>query len=108
MPPENDIPVLEGSAVSIQPESTNIRMATESGATLGEVTVVPTTHDPRLAKDPIKGKPMGTSFVLVAIYNKGSLRVPPFVSFLIFSLFLAFHLLGLHRAETRKLSPITA
>lgn len=108
MPPIESIPVIEGSAVPITPESTDIRLTTESGALLGEVTVVPTTHDPRLAKDPIKGKPMGDPFLLVAVYNKGSLRMPPFAALVLFSLFLAFHLAGLHRAEQRKLSPVAA
>jgi hypothetical protein len=108
MPPKDSIPVIEGSAVAIQSEAKDIRFATDGGALLGQATVVPTTHDPRVAKDPIKGRPMGDAFRLLAVYNKGSLRVPPFVSLFLWGIFFAFHLWGLSRAERRKLSPIAA
>jgi hypothetical protein len=108
MPPKDEIPVIEGSPVVIQPEATDIRFATDAGALLGQVTVVPTTHDPRVAKNPIEGRPMGDAFRLLAIYNKGSLRVPPFASLFLWGIFFAFHLWGLSRAERRKLSPIAA
>jgi hypothetical protein len=108
MPGKMDIPVIDGSAVAVSPDATDTRFATESGALLGQVTVVPTTHDPRVAKDAVKGKPMGKPFLLLAVYDKGSLRVPAFAALSLFILFLAFHLAGLHRAEQRKLSPIAA
>lgn len=108
MPPKDEIPVIEGSAVAIQPESQDIRFATDGGTLLGQVTVVPMTHDPRVAEDPIKGRPMGEPFRLLAFYDKGSLRVPPFVSLFLWGIFFAFHMWGLNRAEKRKLSPIAA
>jgi hypothetical protein len=107
MPPEDEIPVIDGSAVAITPQADEVRFTLEDGALLGQTTIVPTTHDPRVAKDPVKGKQMGPPFRLISVYDKGSVRLPPFVSLILFSLFLAYHLWGLNRAEKRKLSPIT-
>ncbi len=108
MPADEDIPVIEGSAVSVSPEVSNVRFAEESGAELGQATVAPITHDPRVADDPIKGEVMGESFRFLAIYNKGSIVLPAYGSLFIFVLYAAFHLIGLHRAEQRKMSVIAA
>jgi hypothetical protein len=51
---------------------------------------------------------MGDPFRLVAVYNEGDLRVPPFASLLLWGIFFAFHMRGLHRAERSKLSPVAA
>jgi hypothetical protein len=107
MPPPEKIPVIKGSPVAITPEAKDVKFTQENGALLGQTTIVPTTHDPRVAKNAIKGQEMGPSFRLIAVYDKGSVRKPPFVSAILFSLFFAFHLWGLNRAEKRKLSPIT-
>jgi len=107
MPAEKEIPVIEGSPVAITPEATDVRFTQENGAILGLATIVPKTHDPRVAKNATKGKEMGPEFRLLAVYDKGSVRKPPAVSFVLFALFFAFHLWGLNRAEKRKLSPIT-
>lgn len=106
MPDEKDIPVIEGSVVPVSPDASDIRFATEDEALLGQVTVVPTTHDPRVARNAVKGQPMGEPFRLLAVYDKGSLRVPPFASLALSGLFFLFHMAGLHRAEQRKLTPI--
>jgi hypothetical protein len=107
MPPDDEVPVIEGSQVAVTPEAEDVRFTLEDGALLGQVTIEPTTHDPRVAKDPVKGQEMGDSFRLVAVYDKGSVRLPPFMSTILFGLYFGFHLWGLNRAEKRKLSPIT-
>ena len=105
LPPDEDVPVLEGTEIAVTNEPTNVRFADESGKLLGQATIVPTTHDPRVADDPVKGKPIGDPFRIVALFDKGSVLIPAMWSLVIFGLFFAFHLWGLHRAEKRKLSP---
>lgn len=108
MPASEDIPVLEGTPVSVQPEVEELRFTEESGAQLGMARIVPITHDPRVADDPEAGEAMGESFVLLAIYDKGSIVLPAYGSLAIFVLYTLFHMIGLHRAEQRKLSPVAA
>lgn len=108
MPPDEEIPVIEGSAVSVTPEVTEVRFNEENGATLGQATVVPLTHDPRVAEDPDAGEPMGDPFRLVMIFDEGSIRLPAYGSLAVFVLYAGFHLFGLHRAEQRKMSPVAA
>jgi hypothetical protein len=104
MPPEKTIPVINGTAVAVQTLPTNIKFANDHGL-LAEVTVTPTTHDPRVASDPKTGKVMGPSFVMLFIYDYGALRLPPLMSLVIFSIFFLIHITGLNRAEKRKLNP---
>jgi hypothetical protein len=104
-PPEEDIPVLEGTEVAVTYEVTDVRFAEENGRLLGQATVVPVTHDPRVADDPVQGEQVGVSFRIVAVFDKGSILIPAIWSLVIFGLYFAFHLYGLHRAERRKLSP---
>jgi hypothetical protein len=106
LPAKQEIPVLGGTAVAVLPELEDVRFSDEDGTLLAQGRVVPTTHDPRVAKDPEAGEPLGNSFVLLARYDKGSLRVPALMSLLIFAIYAAFHLWGLSRAERRKLSPV--
>jgi hypothetical protein len=106
LPAEDKIPVIDGSAVSVTPEVQDLRFATEDGALLAIGKVVPLTRDPRVAKDLRKGKEMGPPFYILLVKNRGSVRMPPFASFLIFGGLLAFHLVGLNRAEKQKLSPV--
>ena len=106
MPADEDIPVLEGAAVAVQPEVQDIRFAEENGATIGQATVSPVTHDPRVADDPEEGEALGDSFRLAMVFDKGSLRLPAYMSLFIFLIYAGFHLYGLHRAEERKLSPM--
>jgi hypothetical protein len=108
MPADEDIPVIEGSAVAVQPEVRDIRFTEENGAILGQATVYPITHDPRVADDPEEGEALGDSFRLAMIFDKGSLRFPAYMSLLLFLVYAGFHLFGLHRAEQRRLSPMTA
>jgi hypothetical protein len=103
MPEDEDIPVLDGAAVAVTPRVANIRFAEESG-TLGQALVTPITRDPRVSKDP-QGEALAPSFRVVAAYDEGSLRFPAYWSLVLFSLFTAFHLWGLNRAEKRKLNP---
>jgi hypothetical protein len=104
MPSEKSIPVINGTPVAIQTVPTDIKFANDHGL-LAEVTVTPTTHDPRVASDPKAGKVMGPSFVMLFIYDYGALRLPALMSLVIFSIFFLIHLAGLHRAEKRKLNP---
>jgi hypothetical protein len=104
-PPSSDIPVLEGAEVAVTNEVTEVRFAEEAGRLLGQATILPVTHDPRVADDPEKGEQLGDSFRIVAVFNKGSILIPAIWSLVIFGLYFGFHLLGLHRAERRKLSP---
>lgn len=106
LPPEDKIPVIDGSAVSVQPEVQDLRFATDNGALLALGKIVPLTRDPRVAKDLKKGKEMGPAFYALLVKDKGSLRVPPLMSCLIFGVLLGVHLAGLNRAEKRKLSPV--
>jgi hypothetical protein len=104
-PPEEDIPVLEGTAVAVTYEPTNVRFTEEAGRLLGQATILPITNDPRVADDPEEGEQLGDPFRIVAVFDKGSILIPPMWSLVIFVLYSAFHLWGLHRAEQRKLSP---
>lgn len=106
LPPEERIPVIDGSPVAVLPEVQDLRFTTDNGALLALGKVVPLTRDPRVAKDLKKGEEMGPSFYILLVKNKGSLRVPPLFSTLIFGALLAFHLAGLNRAEKQKLSPV--
>lgn len=106
LPKEREIPVLLGTAVAVLPELKDVRFSDEDGTLLAMGRVAPTTHDPRVAKDAEAGKQLGDSFLILARYDKGSLRVPALMSLLIFAIYSAFHLWGLNRAEKRKLSPV--
>jgi hypothetical protein len=106
MPKSKDVPVIAGSAVALTPDLSNVKFANDNGALLAEATVTPNTHDPRVANDFKKGKALAPSFVILAVKNKGTLRVPAFASVGIFALLTALHLAGLNRAEHRKLSPV--
>lgn len=106
LPAEQDIPVIEGAAVTMTPELSEVRFTEEGGALLAQARVVPLTRDPRVADDPDEGEALGDPFLFLAARDEGSLRVPAYASLLIFGLFAAFHLWGLHRAEQRKLSPV--
>jgi hypothetical protein len=104
MPPVNSIPVINGNAVAIQTKVDDVKFSRDHGL-LAEATVTPVTHDPRVAKDPKTGKIMGKSFKMLFIYDYGALRLPPLMSLVIFSIFFLIHILGLNRAEKRKLNP---
>ncbi len=107
MPAEEDIPVIEGSAVAITPEVSDVRFTEDNGALLGQSRVSPVTHDPRVAtEDPETGKALGPSFLLLAVFDKGSIVLPAYFCLVIWVIYAGFHLLGLHRAEQRKLSPV--
>lgn len=106
MPDKKDIPVLEGAAAAMTPELEDVRFTEDNGALLAQGRVVPLTRDPRVAKDPEKGAALGDPFLMLAVRDEGSLRVPAYASAVIFGVFAVFHLLGLHRAEQRKLSPV--
>ena len=103
MPKPADIPVLLGSPVAVQSKVTDIRFATENGE-LAQGIVAPITLDPRVTKDPA-GKVLAPPFRVVAILDKGSLRLPPFAALGLFLVLFLFHLRGLDRAEKRKLNP---
>ncbi len=105
LPADEDIPVLEGAEVAVTNEPTNVRFAEEGGRLLGQATIVPITTDPRVADDPEEGEQLGDPFRIVAVFDTGSILVPPIWSLVIFVIYFAFHLWGLHRAEQRKLSP---
>lgn len=106
MPPEEDIPIIDGAAVAVLPELEDIRFTTERGVQLAQAELLPITHDPRVAEDPEAGELMGEPFVMLAHFDEGAFRLPAIWSFVIFLTFTAIHLLGLHRAEQRKLSPV--
>ncbi|HYZ93158.1 MAG TPA: hypothetical protein VFA34_12325 [Actinomycetota bacterium] len=107
MPADEDVPVLEGAAVAITPELSDIRFTEDNGASLAMAKVAPITHDPRIAEDdPETGEALGPSFVLLAVYNKGSIVLPAYFCLLIWVVYAGFHLWGLNRAERRKLSPV--
>lgn len=108
MPAEEDIPVIEGAAITVASELTDLRFAVDNGAELGQATIAPVTHDPRVADDPVEGEVMGESFRFLAVYNKGSIVLPAYGSLFLFVLYAGFHLIGLHRAEQRKMSPMTS
>lgn len=105
LPPDEEVPVIDGAEVAVTNEPTNVRFAEEGGKLLGQATIVPVTNDPRVADDPEQGEPLGEPFRIVAAFDQGSILVPPIWSLVIFVIYLAFHLRGLHRAEKRKLSP---
>jgi len=104
MPPVDSIPVINGTAVAIQTNVTDVKFAHDNGL-LAEAVVTPTTHDPRIAKDPKTGKIMGPALKMLFIYDYGALRLPPLMSLVIFSIFFLIHITGLNRAEKRKLNP---
>ena len=104
MPEDEDIPVLDGAAVAVTPQVTNVRFSDEGGRTLAQAVVTPLTRDPRVSKDP-QGEALAPAFRVVAVYDKGSLRFPAYSSLALFTLFAGFHLWGLNRAEKRKLNP---
>lgn len=106
MPPEEEIPFIDGTLVIVQSEFTDVRFAEEQGATLAQAQVLPITHDPRVAEDPEAGELMGEPFLIAAVWEEGTFRQPAVASMLIFLLWTAVHLFGLHRAEERKLSPV--
>lgn len=106
MPEDEDIPVIDGAAVTVTPEVTNIRFAEENG-TIAQATVTPLTRDPRVSEDP-QGEILAPAFRVVAVHDKGSLRFPAYASLALFSVYTAFHLVGLDRAEKRKLNPAVA
>jgi hypothetical protein len=106
MPPQDKIPVLSGSPVAVVPDVRNLKFATDGGAILAIGQVYPITKDPRLTSDLKLGKQLGPPFYILLVKDKGSLRMPPFAAFLIFGALLAVHLLGLHRAEQRKVSVV--
>lgn len=103
MPPDEDIPVLEGTAVAVVPQIDGVRFADEEGR-LAMAVVRPITTDPRVTKDP-NGEELAEPFRIVAILDKGSVGLPSYMSLVFFLIFTAFHLRGLHRAEQRKLNP---
>jgi hypothetical protein len=104
MPQTKDIPVIAGSVVAISPEVKNLKFAKDEGL-LAEAEVTPVTHDPRVAKDAKKGQAMGSTFRILFIYDYGALRLPPLVSLIIFGIYFLIHIVGLSRAEKRKLQP---
>lgn len=106
LPPDEDIPIIDGTEVVMLPELEDVRIAEDGGASFAQGTVLPITHDPRVAKDAEKGELLGEEFRIVAVRDKGSMRVPAMASIVIFLIFTAIHLLGLHRAEQRKMSPV--
>jgi len=106
LPSADQIPVLAGSPVAVTPDVRNLEFTKDHGALLALGRVYPITKDPRLAKDLKLGKELAPPFYILLAKDLGSLRTPPFAAFLIFGALLAFHLLGLSRAEKRKLSPV--
>jgi hypothetical protein len=104
MPQAKEIPVIDGTAVTVLPEVTEPRFVEDEGAVLAEATIVPLTRDPRVVKDPA-GKAMAEPFKIALVLNKGSIGLPTYMSLVIFVIYFAFHLWGLHRAEKRKLQP---
>ncbi len=103
MPADREIPVLEGTAVVVQPKVTEVRFADDNG-TLAQATIRPITIDPRISKDP-DGELMAEPFQMVAMLDKGSVGLPSYMSLVVFVIYTAFHLWGLNRAERRKLQP---
>lgn len=103
MPAETEIPVLEGAAVAVLPKLSEVRF-TEDGGKLAQAIVRPITTDPRVSEDP-GGELLAPEFQVVAILDEGSIGLPSYMSLLVFLVYAAFHLWGLHRAERRKLSP---
>lgn len=108
MPPPKEIPVIDGSPVVVLPEVTNIRFARDQGALLGQAVITPLTRDPRVADDVEKGERMGEPFRFLAVYDEGSIVLPAYGSLLVFLIYTAIHMLGLHRAEQRRDSIMTA
>ena len=103
MPQPKEIPVLAGSAVAVVGQVNDTRFASENGD-LAMAVVRPITTDPRVSKSK-DGKLLAEPFEIVGILNHGSVRKPPIFALGIFSIFAAFHLWGLNRAEKRKLNP---
>ncbi|MEX2393645.1 MAG: hypothetical protein WD826_04090 [Actinomycetota bacterium] len=104
MPKNVDIPVIDGTPVTVTPEVTEPRFTEDNGAVLAEATIVPLTKDPRVTEDPA-GKPMADPFQIALVLDKGSVGLPTYMSLVIFAIYFAFHLWGLNRAEKRKLQP---
>jgi hypothetical protein len=103
MPKPEQIPVLAGSSAAVVGQVTDTALTVENGD-LAMAIIRPVTTDPRVTKSP-KGKLLAPPFQIVAILDHGSLRKPPLVALFIFSIYFAFHLWGLNRAEKRKLNP---
>ena len=103
MPPDRDVPVLEGTPVAVQPKLSDLRFAEDKGF-LAQAVVRPVTTDPRISKDP-DGELLAKQFEFVAVLDKGSVGLPSYMSLVIFVIYTAFHLWGLNRAEKRKLQP---
>lgn len=103
MPDDRDIPVIDGTAVAVQPEVTEVRFTDDNGR-LAEAVVTPLTKDPRVSDNP-GGEALADPFRLVAILDKGSVGLPSYMSLVIFSIYFLFHLWGLNRAEKKKLQP---
>lgn len=108
LPAEDDLPKVEGMAVTMQPRFEDVAITTEGGTILAEAVAVPVTLDPRVADDPEVGVPVGDPILMVAYFDPGSLRVPALFSLILFGLYFAFHMWGLHRAEQQKLSAVAA
>jgi hypothetical protein len=104
MPAATDIPVIDGAAVAVIPQVKEVRFA-EEGAVVGAAEVHPITTDPRVAEDP-EGELLADPFLVAAVLDKGSVGLPSIMSLVIFTIYAAFHLWGLHRAERRKLNPV--
>jgi hypothetical protein len=103
MPPDQDIPVIDGSAVAVSPKTEDIRFVEQEGM-LAMAVVRPITTDPRVTKDP-NGKELAEPFQITAILDKGSVGLPSYMSLVIFLIYTLIHLRGLDRAEKRKLNP---
>jgi hypothetical protein len=103
MPGAKEVPVIDGTKVVVVPKVEEVRFAEDNGV-IAEAEVHPLTTDPRVTKDP-DGKVMAPPFKIVAILDKGSVGLPSYMALVVFSVYAAFHLWGLHRAERRKLSP---
>ncbi|HVE92213.1 MAG TPA: hypothetical protein VNE62_07935 [Actinomycetota bacterium] len=107
---EDSLPKVEGARVAPLQEVDNIRFQEEDGTMVAQGTVTTVTRDPRLTGDRLGKKriPLSDPFVIAAYRDPGSVRLPP-LKYLIGSvLFFAIHLLGLSRAERRRLSPVAA
>lgn len=103
MPAPEDIPVIDGAAVAVQPQVENVRFTDEEGV-LAMATVNPVTTDPRVSNNP-DGEALAEPFLVTAILDKGSVGLPSYASLVIFLIYTLFHLRGLDRAEKRKLNP---
>jgi hypothetical protein len=108
LPSADDVPKFDGVPVTMVNDMSDIRFSREAGTLLGQVTVTPSVHDPRVTGDPsgTAGKALSPPFRIVAYRDPGSLKYPSLI-YVIFALFfLLAHLAGLARAQRRKLSPV--